>query len=136
MKLYGEAHARTITVADNFAVSLTALRRFEEAKKLLRKTIPVARRVLGESNKGTLRVRWSYAIALYDDPNSTLDDLGEAVTTIEETGQIARRVLGATNPTAVGIEHSIRAARATLSAREGDVESAREAIGAMTPGDA
>ena len=118
MKLYGEEHARTITVADNFAVSLNGLRRFEEAKKLLRKTIPVARRVLGESNKGTLRVRWSYAIALYDDPNSTLDDLGEAVTTIEETGQIARRVLGATNPDTVGIERWLQQARTVLRARE------------------
>ena len=118
MKLYGEEHARTITVADNFAASLTALRRFEEAKKLLRKTISVARRVLGESNNGTLRVRWSYAIALYSDPNSTLDDLGEAVTTLKDTARTARRVLGGSHPLTTEIEKSLRDARAALRARE------------------
>jgi len=41
----------------------------------LRKTIPVARRALGENNELTLKMRWIYAIALYKD---TLDDLCEA----------------------------------------------------------
>ena len=64
---------------------LQNLERFEEAKALLRKTMPVARRVLGESHELTLRMRWIYAKALYLDPGATLDDLREAVTTLEET---------------------------------------------------
>ena len=65
----------------------------------MRKTIPVARRVLGESHETTLRMRrLTYALALYNDPGATLDDLREAVTTLEETERIARRVLGATHP--------------------------------------
>ena len=32
-----------------------------------------------------------YATALYDDPAATLDDLSEAVTTLEDAGPIARR---------------------------------------------
>ena len=74
------------------------LKRFEEAKSLLRKTMPVARRVLGESHDLTLRMRWSYAAALYEDNGATLDDLREAVTTLEETTRIARRVLGGAHP--------------------------------------
>ena len=33
-------------------------------------------------------------MALYQDPRATLDDLREAVTTLEDTERIARRVFG------------------------------------------
>ena len=57
--------------------------------------------------------------------------------TIEETARTARRVLGAANPAVVGIENELHHARAALRFREsGDVESIREAVGAMTAGDA
>ncbi len=46
-------------------------------------SIPVARRVLGESHELTLRIRLGYAQTLYGDPGATLDDLREAVTTLE-----------------------------------------------------
>ena len=69
------------------------LQRFEEAKSLMRKTMPVARRVLGESRELTLLIRWHYAKALYKDAGVTLDDLREAVTTLEEIGRTARRVI-------------------------------------------
>ena len=42
----------------NYAISLLPLDRFEEVKSLLRKTIPMARRVLGESDETTLRMRY------------------------------------------------------------------------------
>ena len=61
------------------------------------------------------------------DPGATLDDLREAVTTLEETARIARRVLGGAHPTAVGIEHRLREARAALRARETPPTDAREA---------
>ena len=51
-----------------YATTLGDLKRFEETKTLLRQTLPVARRVLGESHELTLRMRWAYAIALKDDP--------------------------------------------------------------------
>ena len=86
-------------------------KRFEEAKGLLRKTIPAARRVVGESHELTLRIRWSYAGTLYEDNAATLDDLREAVTTLEDTERIARRVLGGAHPTAVRIEQALRAVR-------------------------
>ena len=44
--------------ACNYVVSLKDLKHFEETKSLLRKMMPVARRVLGESSEITLRIRW------------------------------------------------------------------------------
>ena len=108
----------TLIEAFNYATILGRLERYVEAKSLLRKTTRVARRVLGESHEVTLKLRWTYAIALYEDPDATLDDLREAVTTGEDTARIARRVLGGAHPTTRGIEVALRKARATLRARE------------------
>ena len=63
-------------------------------------------------------LRWIYADALYMDPGATLDDLREAVTTLEEMEPIARRVLGGAHPLTTGIETALRDARAALDARE------------------
>jgi len=48
-------------------------------------------------------MRTLYAQALYKDPDATLDDLREAVTTLEDLERIARRVLGGAHPDTVGI---------------------------------
>ena len=66
----------------------------------------------------TLRVRWVYARSLYYVEGATLDDLREAVNTIEDVGRIARRVLGGTHLLAVGLDKALRDARATLRARD------------------
>ena len=84
----------------------------------MRKTMPVARRVLNESNDLMLALSWAYAVALYGDTGATPDDLRKAVTTLEDTERTARRVLGGAHPDAVGIESSLRFARAALRARE------------------
>ena len=110
----------------------------------MHKSIPVARRVLGETHEITLKMRWTYARALYVDADATLDDVREAVSTLEDTEQAARRVLGGAHPTTYGIERALENARAVLRAREAgkrvvfeaDVESVREAIAAIAPGDA
>ena len=102
----------------NYANSLVQLKRFEEAKSLLRKTMRVARRVQNEGNRITIKMRWLYAQSLYKDPGATLDDLREAVTTLEDAERIARRVLGGAHPATTAIEQSLRNARAALRARE------------------
>ena len=84
----------------------------------MRKMTPVARRALGTSHITTLRMRWIYARALYEDDGATLDNLREAVTTLEDTERTARRVFGGTHPIVVEIERGLRAARAALRARE------------------
>ena len=108
----------TLIAANNYAASLLGLQHFEEAKELLCTTIPVAQRVLGESDEFTLKMRNNYAEALYEDDRATLDDLREAVATLEELERTARHVLGGAHPTAVGIEGYLRDARAALRARE------------------
>jgi hypothetical protein len=118
LKLCGDSHVSTLAAANNYASSLIRLKRFEEAKSLLRKTMAVARRALGASHTTTLKLRWIYGEALYEDADATLDDLHEAVTTLEDAGRIARRVLGGAHPTTVGIERALRTARAALRARE------------------
>ena len=59
-----------------------------------------------------------YAKVLYKDDDATLDDLRESVTTFEEIGRTARRVLGGAHPTTTGIEDELRNARAALCARK------------------
>ena len=85
---------------------------------MLRKMMPVARRVLGESDGITLKMRWNYADALCQDPGATLDDLREALTTLDDTERTARRVLGGAHPALPPIEASLRNARAALAARD------------------
>ena len=60
----------------------------------------------------------TFSTASYKDPSATLDSLRKAVTTLEETERIARRVLGGAHPIAVDIEGALRNARAVLRARE------------------
>ena len=101
-----------------YATSLVSLERFEEAKSLLRRTMPVARRVLGENNDLTIRLRQTYAKSLYEDDAATLNDLREAVTMLVETARTARRVLGGAHPLVPDIEHDLRNARAVLRTNE------------------
>ena len=134
LKLFGEDR-NTISAAMNYAISLFSLRRFDEAKSLLREIVPVARRILGKNDVDTLKMRSMHASALYQVAD-TLDDIREAVNTLEETVPTTRRVLGGAHPLVRVMEEDLRKARAALSARGGDVESVRQAMAAMTPGDA
>ena len=117
-RLYGREHRETLVEAYNLGNLLEDLKRFEEAKALLRETMPVTLRVLGESGDLTLKMRWSYARALYQDNDATLNDLREVVTMLEDVERIARRVLGGSHPRTRGIGEDLRNARAALAARE------------------
>ena len=59
-------------------------------------------------------MRCNYAQSLYGDPDATLDELREAVTTLEDTDQTARRVLGDAHPITVD--------------RAGEFQDARDAL--------
>ena len=117
LKLYGGEHRETLVAISNYAYCLLNLSRFE-AKSLLRRTIPVARRVLGENHAEALKMRGIYAMTLHEDPSATLDDLREAATTLEDTERIARRVFGGAHPLTMGIECDLQRSRAALRARE------------------
>ena len=77
----------------------------------------MARRVTGDSSDIWIGLRKLYAQSVGCDAAATLDDLREAVTTLEDTERIARRVLGGAHPLTVNIEVCLRNTRA-LSARE------------------
>ena len=118
LKLHGKEHGRTLQAASNYVSSLIGLKRFQQAKKLLRKSIPAARRVLGESNQITLHLRCNYAQSLCCNAAATLPELREAVTTFEDVERIARRVLGGAHPFTTGVEDSLRKLRDALTTRE------------------
>ena len=63
-------------------------------------------------------MRSIYANVLFADPGATLDDLSEAVTTLEDAERIARRVFGAAHPLVEGFEGDLQDTRAALRARE------------------
>ena len=71
---------------------------------------------------------WNYARALFEDPGVTVDDLREAVTTLEDTERIARRVLGGAHPLTESIEAALQNARAALRARETPETLAQDAF--------
>ena len=126
LRIMGEEHKNTLISANNYAASLLKGERFVEAKALLRKMIPVARRVLGKGNDLTLKIRSSYTRALYWNDGATLGDLREAVATLEDTMRTARRVLGSVHPLTMTIERELRNSRAVLSARKTPSAPSRE----------
>ena len=80
--------------------------------------IPVALRILGKCDDLPIRMRANYAMALYQDPGASLDDLREAVTTLEENKRTAQRVLGGAHPSVAQLVSELNASRAVLRARE------------------
>ena len=118
LRLHGKEHFRTLRAADNYADVLIEMQRYAEAKSLMRKTTPVARRVLGDNHLYTFEMRLCYAKAHYLDTDTTLDELREAVTSLEDAARTAQRVLGGAHPTAAEIEKCLRDARAILGHRE------------------
>ena len=72
------------------------------------------RRIASRSLETRPRPSGSYAKALYRDAAATLDDLREAVITLEEIYGTTRRVFGGQHPLTGGIEHNLQDARAAL----------------------
>ena len=105
--------------SNNYARFLVDHKRFEEAKVLLRKMIPVTRRALGEGHSLTFKIRANYAATLCNAKGgATLGDLREAVDTLEDLEPTMRRVFGSSHPHTEQIEGFLRDARAALRARE------------------
>ena len=62
-----------------------------------------------------------HAHSLYADEGVTLDNLREAVSTLEDTERTARRVLGGAHPMIDEVESKLRDARAALRVHEDTV---------------
>ena len=114
----GEENVNTLMAATNYGNTLVEMQRFKEARKLMRKTMPVARRILGDNADVTLKIRSIYARTLYKAHGVTLNDLREAVMTLDDAGRTARRVFGGAHPLTEAIDDSLQEARAALRARE------------------
>ena len=140
VRFYGEEHHETLLLACNYALSLLTLKHFEEAKSLFRKVIPVARRVRGDNDENTIRMRWYFAVALYHNEGASLDDLREAATTLEDAARTARRVFGSAHPLTEAVAAYLQDAQAALRAREeavrrrDSVRSICEAVEKMSSG--
>ena len=106
-----------VRAANNYANSLFDLQRYAEAKSLLRRTGPVARRVLGKNHEATLKMRWLYAISLYHNDRATLDDLREAVETLESVALSWKLVFGEAHPETPYVQGALEDAREALAAR-------------------
>ena len=132
LECFGEEDRGTIVSATNYASCLIDVKDFEEAKRLLRKTMAASRRVLGMSHEFTFNATTIYVEVIYKDTRTTLHDLREGVTMFEETEQTARRVLGGAHPDVRVMEVCLRRARETLRDRE-EASSLCEAMAAMAP---
>ena len=88
----------TLISADHLSESLRDAKLFKEAKSLLRKYIPVARRTRENGNEILLDLRTSYAQAIYRDTNSSRSDVYEAVAILEDVVRTAQRVFGLQHP--------------------------------------
>ena len=117
LKLHGEEYTKTLRAAYNYATALHASQRYGEVKSLMRKLMPMTRRILGESNDITLKNRWLYALALYRDKDATLNDLREAVATLESVAPLWKRVFGPSHPETPLVQNALEDAREALAAR-------------------
>ena len=84
----------------------------------------MARRVLGEGHQITLMMRKIYGEVLCRAEGATLDDIREAVETLEDTARTARRVLGGAHPTVRHTEVCLRSSQAALRLLEAPSGSA------------
>ena len=114
MLLSASPSRRRIAALDNYTTSLVYLKRLEEAKVLLRKAMPVARRALGSGDRITLSLRWTYAQTFYRNGGASLDEVREAVATLEDVERTARRIFGDSYPFVLEIESELRFVRSAL----------------------
>ena len=91
---------------------------FGSAATNVARSASLAQRILGAGHEHTLRMRWNYARVLYENTAAALDDLREAMTTLEEIERIARRVFGGAHPLTSAIEEDLKLSRAALRTRE------------------
>ena len=118
--------AKILWSDSNYARFLKKHEEYDKAKSLHRRTIPMARRALGDSNDITLRMRWLYANCLCDYKNATLDDLVEAVETLEAVAKLWKRVKGERHPETPAVLEALKVAREKLRLRRAAREVASD----------
>jgi hypothetical protein len=108
VKLRGAADCDTLVDATRLAEALLLEGCYREARSFSAQQSRVARRVLGSEDQDTIELRVSYAISLYKDDVSRLN---EALAILEEVYQTARRVFGHAHPVTMRIQDELSEAR-------------------------
>ena len=88
-------------------MTLLHLRRFEEAKRILRRTVPVARGVFGNDHDVTLSLREDLSRAILDGESSA-EDKREALRMLEEVAGVMCRVMGPAHPDTVHAQKELK----------------------------
>jgi hypothetical protein len=111
----GAGHESSIITAVAILGHLLTAKRFGEVKSFAREQIPLSTRAMGAENRTTLLIRWRLAIALYQDPDASLDDIVEAATTLEDVSRRWIRVFGPADPDSNHIQFHLQNARKLLA---------------------
>ena len=91
-------------------MSLIYLKRFEEAKRVLRKVAPVARRVLGTEHELTLSLREDLSRATLHGEFSA-EEKREALQMLKDTAAVMRRVFGPAHPDTLRVQRQLEGYR-------------------------
>ena len=114
---FGETHTETLGLALDLAITFRQTDKNADAKSFLRGRVLIADRFLGREKMLSLRLRWVYANSLTDSADATIDDLVEAVETLESVAKSWKRVMGERHPETVKVLNASKSARAPAPAR-------------------
>ena len=120
VKLRGAADCDTLIDATRLADALILEGCYREARSFTAQQSRVARRVLGSESRDTLDLRVSYAISLYQDDVSRLN---EALAILVEVYQTARRVFGDAHPITRAVQEKLSEARESQAVDAADAAS-------------
>ena len=108
------SHAKTVAAANNLVSSLSKNKLHDEAKRLGRENLQVARQVLGEFDSLRIMAGCALARAIYLDC-AYYSDILEALRLSEDAAKMARRALGPHHPTTIYAADSLEAVRRAKS---------------------
>ncbi|CAH0366332.1 unnamed protein product [Pelagomonas calceolata] len=129
LRRIGAPETVILNTQGNLAIAYGLLGQHERALQMKRDIYSGRLVLFGEEDENTIRMAYTLANSLrllqrFDEAKSLLlkvtplDDLREAVETLEDIERTARRVLGGAHPLTSGIKSELQKARAALRARE------------------
>ena len=116
----GAADCDTLIDATRLADALILEGCYREARSFSAQQSRVARRVLGPESRDTIYHRLAYAVSLYKDDASRLD---EALAIFVDIYQTARRVFGDAHPVTEGVQEKLSEARESQAVDAADAAS-------------
>ena len=111
----GLASSTTLEYALSLCATVVYAGRYTEAKSLLCKLLPEARRDLGVEDDTYIRLRATYGQALLECDEASRDDVVEAMAIFEELSTTIRRIYGTAHPFMPRIQADIEEARKKLA---------------------